>query len=201
MENICNDGARLWRQDSLTDAKGLLLPIITTGFVSALVITNSCLKYLNALTASLQAEAKDIVAAVREIDNVTAAVQDVTETSILIMLSGFQLLLMLSDVGMEPSVPRRCGRQTQQSNVPADTPSEYFQRAISIPVLLSKLRSRFGAHQRAALLGLSIVPSLFVSLKSDDHISRFKALSNLYEGDFSSPECLDSELHSWKMKW
>ena len=34
-ENICNDGARLWSQDSLTDARGLILAITTTDFVSA----------------------------------------------------------------------------------------------------------------------------------------------------------------------
>ena len=77
LENICNDGARLWSQDSLTDVRGLLIAITTTDFVTALVITNSCLKYLSALTACLQAEAKDIVAAVSEIVNVTAAVQDI----------------------------------------------------------------------------------------------------------------------------
>ena len=78
-ENICNDGVRLWSQDSLTDARGLILVITTTDFVSALVITNSCLKYLKAVTASLQAEAKDIVTAVSEIDIVTAALQDVRD--------------------------------------------------------------------------------------------------------------------------
>ena len=31
-------------------------------------------------------------------------------------------------------------------------------------------------------------------------MSRFKGLSDLYEGDLPSPECLESELHSWKMK-
>ena len=111
---------------------------------------------------------------------------------------------MLSEVGIDPSVPRRYGRQTQRSNVPADTPGEYFRRTISIPVLdhlLSELRYRFGDQQRAALLCLSIVPSLFVSIESADHMSRFKALSDLYEGDLPSPECLESELHSWKMKW
>ncbi len=46
----------------------ILLPIAitTTEFVSALVITNSCLKYIQALMQSLQAEAKDIVEAVKE---------------------------------------------------------------------------------------------------------------------------------------
>ena len=59
----------------LTDARGLLLAITTTDFVSALVITNSCLKYLKALTASPQAEAKGIVTAVSDIDTVTASPQ------------------------------------------------------------------------------------------------------------------------------
>ena len=191
LENICNDGARLWSQDSLTDARGLLLAITTTDFVSALVITNSCLKYLKTLTASLQAEAKDIVTAVSEIDTVTATVQDVRDNIDTHHAQWFLTITeMLSEVGIEPSVPRRCGRQTQWSNVPADTPSEYFRRTISIPVLdhlLCELRSRFGKHQRRALLGFSIVPSLFVSLESDDHISRFKALSDLYESDLPSP--------------
>ena len=169
------------------------------------VITNSCLKYLNALTASLQAEVKDIVAAVSEIDNVSAALQEVRENIDTYHTEWFLIITdMLSEVGVEPSTPRRCGRQTQRSNVPADTPSEYFRRIISIPVLdhlISELKSRFSNHQRVALLGLSIVPSLFVSLESDDHMSRFKTLSDLYQDDLPSPECLESELHSWKIKW
>ena len=79
LESISNDGAGLWSQDLLTDAWGLHLAITTTDLVSALVITNSCLKYLQALTASLQAEAKDIVAAVGDIDNVTATIQNVCD--------------------------------------------------------------------------------------------------------------------------
>ena len=143
--------------------------------------------------------------AVSEIDTVTATVEDVRDNINTHHVQWFLTITeLLSEVGIEPSVPRRCGRQTQRSNVPADTPSEYFRRAISIPVLdhlLCELRSRFGKHQRRALLGFSIVPSLFVSLESDDHISRFKALSDLYESDLPSPECLESELHSWQIKW
>lgn len=42
-----------------------------------LVFTNSCLRYLQALTSNLQAEARDIVESVTEISNVKAALQDV----------------------------------------------------------------------------------------------------------------------------
>ena len=65
------------------------MAITSTDFVSALVITNFCVKYLQALTASLQAEAKDIVTAVREIDTVTATLKDVCDKFIHIMFSGF----------------------------------------------------------------------------------------------------------------
>ena len=56
-ESIVAEGSRAWSPDSLTDASTLLLAV-TTGFISALVITNECLQYLRGLTVSLQEEAK-----------------------------------------------------------------------------------------------------------------------------------------------
>ena len=145
--------------DSLTDARGLQLAITTTEFVSALVVIDSCLKYTQALTSSLHAEAKDIV---REINTVIATVQEVCDNIDTHHSRWFLTISdMLSQVGVEPSVPRRCGRQIHRSNLPAGTPSEYYRRTISIPVvdhLLSELRSRFGDRQKRAILGLSIVP-------------------------------------------
>ena len=47
--SVMNDGPGLWSADSLADARGLQLAITTTEFVSALVITDSCLKYVQAL--------------------------------------------------------------------------------------------------------------------------------------------------------
>ena len=76
MENICSDGPHLWSPDSLTDARGLQLAISTCDFICALVITDFCLKYLQVLTSNIQAESKDIVAAVGEVDNVIATMQN-----------------------------------------------------------------------------------------------------------------------------
>ena len=111
---------------------------------------------------------------------------------------------MCSEVGTVPCIPRRCGRQTQRSNVPADSPSEYILRTMSIPLLdhlLFKMKSRFGKHQKTALLGLSIAPSLLVSLQPDDCCTKVSQLAEMYKGDLPSPECLDSELHCWRLKW
>ena len=76
MENIFSDGPNLWNSDSLTDARVLQLAISTCDFICALVITNFCLRYLQALTSNLPAESKDIVVAVGEVDNVIATLQN-----------------------------------------------------------------------------------------------------------------------------
>ena len=76
MEIISSKGLRAWSSDLVTDAT-TLLALSTTEFISALVIITACLKHLLGLTRSLQAEAKDIVQAVSEINSVKATLQDV----------------------------------------------------------------------------------------------------------------------------
>ena len=58
---------RKWSSDSMTDASVLLFAIAITEFICAIVISVKCLQYRLGLTCSLQAEAKDIVAAVSEV--------------------------------------------------------------------------------------------------------------------------------------
>ena len=69
---------------------------------------------------------------------------------------------MAEKVGEEPRIPRRCARRIQRNNVPATTPSEYYKRAISIPMLdhlESEINSRFAELQSTAAKGMSIVPA------------------------------------------
>ena len=40
-----------------------------------------------------------------------------------------------SDYGIDPSSPRTAGRQQHHNNVPADTPSAYWKRAMYLPFL------------------------------------------------------------------
>ena len=72
---------------------------------------------------------------------------------------------MCDAVGIEPSLPRICGRQRHRSNVPADTPSEFYRRTISIDHLLSELDTRFAKHQQTALQGLWLIPTVIVTKK------------------------------------
>ena len=71
-------------------------------------------------------------------------------------------VFLAEKVGEEPRIPRRCARQIQRNNVPATTPSEYYKRAISIPMLdhlESEINSRFTELQSTAAKGMSIVPA------------------------------------------
>ena len=82
MENICSEGPSLWNQNALTDASGLQLAIMTTNFISALVITNQALHYLQPLTIRLQGESKNIIA-VNEINTVITLLQKVQDNRLL----------------------------------------------------------------------------------------------------------------------
>ena len=118
------EGPRKWTLDTLTDASTLLLAISTTECLSTLVIIAACLKYLLGLTCSLQAEAKDIIQAVSEINHVKTALRDVRENTDSYHSQWFVVAEQMCDSLVQPSLPQLCGRQRHRSNVPAHTPSE-----------------------------------------------------------------------------
>ena len=62
------------------------------------------------------------------------------------------------------------------------------------------MESRFSSHQQTALLGLSVYhPSLYLSLQKSTPKSM--QLANMYNDDLPSPDCVESELHCWQLKW
>ena len=103
-----------------------------------------------ALTRSLQAEAKDVVQAVAEINNLITVLSDLRENVDEHHSKWFaEVEEMCKAVDVQPSLPRRCGRQTHRSNIPAENPKEYFRRTITIPILdhlLAEMGTRFSKH-------------------------------------------------------
>ena len=205
METISAEGTRKWSSDSVTDASTLLLAITTSSFISALVITTACLKYLLGLTRSLQAEAKDIVQAVSEINHVKATLQDVRDNIEKFHDEWFAIVEKMCDsVHVQPSLPRLCGRQCHRASVPAQSPSDYFRRTISIPIvdhLLSEMEKRFDHHQQTALQGLYLVPSVLVGKTLEEVKPMIQKLGDLYSSDIPFCTSLLSEFHCWYMKW
>ena len=192
----CNDGPRLWTPESLTDARSLQLSITTTEFISASVITAACLKNVRLLTCNLQSEAKDIVDAVKEINSLISTLQNIREHIDSHHSTWFrEIEEMCTKVGTEARIPRRCGRQIHRSNFPSETRSEYFHCCISVPLLdhlISEMNSHFSQHQQTALLGMSIVPTVIVTLSADECCSKLCPLADMYHNDLPSPDCLES---------
>ncbi|CAH3023622.1 unnamed protein product [Porites evermanni] len=63
-----------------------------------------------------------------------------------------------------PSIPRRTNQQQHRDNVPAQTPSDYYKRAVAIPILdhlQSEMKTYFNPTNDAVLSSLfNLLPKL-----------------------------------------
>uniref|UniRef100_A0A1X7T6Z4 DUF4371 domain-containing protein n=1 Tax=Amphimedon queenslandica TaxID=400682 RepID=A0A1X7T6Z4_AMPQE len=154
--------------------------------------TVSCME-----TIISEGECLDIVTAVQEIDTVIQTVKNVRDNIDRYHSEWFHNVEKMCEVtGTIPSIPRTCRRQTQRSNVPADTLSQYFCRTITIPLvdhLVSQLTARFTQHHKSALLGLSLVPSAMTKMSKEAFTENISKLSDLYSIDLPSPGSMNSE--------
>ena len=189
-----------WSSDSLADATTLLLVITTTDFLSALVIARKSLDYLLGLTKSLQAEAKDIVEAITEVDNLKDVLSNVHENVDVYHGQWFgEVEKMCDSIGVQPSLQHPCGRQCHHSNVPA---SEFYRRTVTIPILdhlLSEIESQFSVHQGTALLRLYMIPSIMITKKFEESVEKLRPLQNMYASDIKD-DTFQNELHQWYLK-
>lgn len=203
-EAISFEGSALWSADSLTDTSTLLVAITKTEFVSALVIMSNSLNCLLPLTKSLQAESKDIVKAVQEIGNLVRLLSEMRENVDSIHMEWFQEVdKMCQSVQVEITLPRLCSRQRNRENIPAQSPSEYYRRTITIPVfdhLISEIKARFSSHQKTALLGLHLIPSILVTKPFSEIRDVLNPLQDLYVDDLQDSS-ITAEVHQWYMKW
>ena len=99
---------------------------------------------------------------------------------------------------------RTTRKQTKRANTPASSPSEYYRRVISIPLLdhlITELNNRFSEHSERAVKILTLLPPSIFEMEGtlkEEHISGFLSL---YRSELPSPSTLNTELHCWSMKW
>ena len=203
-ESISAEGSGSWSSDSLTDASTLLTAITTTDFVSALVITSNSLNCLKPLPTSLQSESKDIVEAVQKIDSLERILTEKRQNVDSIHSEWFEEIdKMCRSIRVEPSLPRLCGRQRNRDNIPAQTPSQYYRRTVTIPVLdhlISEMNRRFSEHQKTAFLGLNLILSILVKKPLCEVESVLLPLESTYTSDLQD-DSFKPELHQWYLKW
>lgn len=147
----------------------------------------------------------DIIQAVKEIDTEIETIQKIRDDIETYHDQWFTEIEKMCDItDTVPSIPRMCSHQTQRSNTPANSPSQYFICTVSIPLidhLLSELNSRFCKHQSTLLLGLCIVPSAMLVMPASKFLTNSSQLAEKYNDNLPSPSSFASELECWKVRW
>ena len=96
----------------------------------------------------------------------------------------------------------RTNQQQHRDNVPAQTPSDYYKRAVAIPLLdhlQSEMKTYFNPTNDAVLSSLfNLLPEL---VAVGDRNPDIEAALEFYENDLPSPHVVDVELLRWKRKW
>ena len=89
-----------------------------------------------------------------------------------------------------------------RGNVPVQTPSDYYKRAVAIPLLdhlKSEMKTYFNRTNDAVLSNLfNLLPEL---VAVGDRNPDIEAALEFYENDLPSLHVVDVELLRWKRKW
>ena len=154
--------------------------------------------YTRGLSTKLQGRILDIVASYKSVSIVKEVLNDVRANIDERFSEWFMEAEELAKtVDRTPSIPRRCGRQTQRENCPAETPEIYYRRVIAIPYvddLLSGMEARFSSLTSTAIQTLMLVP-VYVECTTFEEIKHF---IDFYIDDLPSPSTIPSELRLWK---
>ena len=97
---------------------------------------------------------------------------------------------------------RKVVDQTQQNNVPARSPKEYFKLAVFIPYLdclIQQLDLRFSDLTIQGLRALCLIPSHLY--KDDEETIVADDLYKFYSDDLPFPQAFHQEIALWKTMW
>lgn len=165
------------------------------------MVAHRCLAFLQGLSRFLQERALDVGRAMGMVSVVQTSLQDARDGIEAFHNGCFtEAEKAAEELDIPVCRPRICGRQTKRNNVPAESPEDYYRRALTIPFLdhlLSEMASRFSALQDRASEGMRLVPSVFANsatMPSPDDLC-------FYEEDLPSQRSLSAELEQWRIEW
>nr|XP_047139004.1 52 kDa repressor of the inhibitor of the protein kinase-like [Hydra vulgaris] len=105
--------------------------------------------------------------------------------------------------------PRTCSIQKNRSNVPSESVSDYFKRAVTIPLIdhvTTSISTRFKSETVAAYKGLLIIPFNIISFLKRPKTQlcwrkQFETFCDFYIDDFPNISALNGELVLWEKYW
>lgn len=141
--------------------------------------------------------ALDVVGALKEVKTVHETLKDKRQMVDDFHSQAFKEAAAIGEtVGIVPSIPRLCSRQTRRNNTPADTPEDYYKRVITIPFLdhlLQEFLQRFTPLQQRAATAFLLLPPVDITL-NDESLDFFRE-------DLPSDDTLQAKIECWRNKW
>ena len=199
LEKISED--RNYEPDVRYRASGMKKAVSNFVFVVALILAERCLKCTKPLTLQLQAASLDAGKAREKVSLLLLTIEELRTQIDATHSNFYEMAVDLAKEGnISPSKPRTAGRQVHRENVPAETTSEYFKRAVTTPFLdqlMAQIRSRFSEGNLDALDALYAMPHSVIS--QPDWKEKFSRFLNKYKEDLPDPDFLDCELRMWNL--
>ena len=197
-----------WNRDTRADAQSLFLTLSRFPFIIALMITKDVLAHTKALSMKLQGRYIDIVKAYKEVEFVKSTLKGARDG-----VDDFhsrvygKALQVAAKIQIDESLPRTTGRQLHRINVPAATPSQYYQRGLTIPMLdhlISEMDERFSNGSSITIRQIMLLLPVALAERGESETlssADISDLVSLYGDDLPAPAALDTELHCWRIKW
>ena len=158
---------------SKSKALNLLKGIEDVRFIVGLTCITEFMTPLLIPTYSLQKKSIDVLNAYIMMDDVIKVLQNQRENMDNIWEKKLWPTIeeACRNIDLDINIPRRCGRMVHWNNVPGDNPSEFYRRAVAIPLLdgiLEAMKRRFGADQKKVAKLLFLLPSNLTKSSQSD---------------------------------
>ncbi|VDI33904.1 Hypothetical predicted protein [Mytilus galloprovincialis] len=188
------------RQDGDDKAGQFLAAISRFEFIIGLVTTEHILQSIVHLTTYLQSKSCDLVEAVRECKLIIDQLSDERNDDSVWDALFDKAVTMADTIEVLPSMPRRIGRQVNRANHPADTPSQYWKRALYCPFLdyfIAELTGRL-LDNSDRFQGQNLIPARLEWLTAQC----IDKLYETYRHDLTDNQgTFNSEVQRWQRRW
>nr|XP_047129330.1 52 kDa repressor of the inhibitor of the protein kinase-like [Hydra vulgaris] len=190
-------------KDTQNKSSTFLNSIGTFHFVFTLVVTTRVFDFTLPVTRLLQSKTIDILDGLHLITALKNTFISIRNDIDSFHNNCYEAACLLSSKA-EISVlkPRTCSIQKNRSNVPSESVSDYFKRAVTIPLIdhvSTSISTRFKSETVAAYKGLSIIPFNIISFLKRPKTQlcwrkQFETFCDFFIDDFPNISALNKEL-------
>ena len=155
-------------------------------------MSKEVLGYTKALSVKLQGWYVDVVRAYKDVSFVQETLRNAREGVDVFHTRIYALALAVAEkVNVQEGIPRTTCRQQHRGNIPSTSPSKYFKRQLTIPVLdylIADLTERFSLRLTNAFSQtIELLPSSVAECSDVLSSTNFQDLVSLYEDDLPIP--------------